>query len=118
MGIAEQMNGDGTMPRSWEGVAESDFKSVLNEAFEIELRRDPYQPKVWLSYIDTIKVESGGLAKNNSNSRSLMYERAVQAIPMCYKIWRRYYLQRYKKQKSSPKNYQKTSTIAFWSCFA
>ncbi len=50
--------------------AASMFASVVNEAFEVELNRDPVQPKVWLAYVDTMadKVKM-------AQQRYLVYER-------------------------------------------
>ncbi|CAD7932214.1 unnamed protein product [Amoebophrya sp. A25] len=59
------------------------LSAVVNETYEEELRMDPFRPKIWIAYVDTIK-------KSDASTRWLMYERAVKALPRSYKIWRRY----------------------------
>ncbi|CAD7956988.1 unnamed protein product [Amoebophrya sp. A120] len=66
-----------------------DLSSVLNDTLEEELTLDPYRPRVWITYIDTIK-------KTDPALRYLMYERALKTLPMSYKLWRRYLLERRK----------------------
>ncbi|KAL8272800.1 hypothetical protein Esti_003274 [Eimeria stiedai] len=56
-------------------------------AFEQELRRDPYQLKVWLAYLKS-------RAKAKPATRFVVYERAVRALPGSYKLWRAYLLER------------------------
>ena len=52
-------------------------------AYEQELKRDPYQIRVWFAYFDSKKESSNEM-------RYLLYERAVKAMPGSYKIWAAY----------------------------
>ncbi|CDJ65681.1 XPA-binding protein, putative [Eimeria necatrix] len=56
-------------------------------AYEQELRRDPYQVKVWLAYLKS-------RAKAKPAIRFVIYERAVRSLPGSYKLWRLYLLER------------------------
>ncbi|OEH78794.1 putative XPA-binding protein [Cyclospora cayetanensis] len=56
-------------------------------AYEQELRRDPYQLKVWLAYLKS-------RAEAKPAIRFVIYERAVRSLPGSYKLWRRYLLER------------------------
>jgi pre-mRNA-splicing factor SYF1 len=76
-------------------MMESDFGNAINEAYELELARDPIQVRIWLAYIDT-------LGKARDRVRYLMYERAVKAIPRSYKIWRKYLQERMRNLKKLP----------------
>lgn len=66
----------------------SSLSGVLNEAYEKELRQNPRQIRIWLSYIDSLTT------KENRSARWLLYERALKHVPRSYKVWKRYLTER------------------------
>ncbi|KAJ2849005.1 pre-mRNA-splicing factor syf1 [Coemansia brasiliensis] len=55
-------------------------------AFEEEVLRNPYKLKGWLNYLDHKKPTPQAL--------TIIYERALKALPGSYKLWRNYLLHR------------------------
>jgi pre-mRNA-splicing factor SYF1 len=66
----------------WRELEETLVKET-DVAYEQELKRDPYQIRVWFSYFQS-KSEA------SNEMRYLLYERAVKAMPGSYKIWAAY----------------------------
>ncbi|KAL8427271.1 hypothetical protein Efla_002709 [Eimeria flavescens] len=89
---AEPTNKDeSTATAAAAAAAEVDVEELVGGdadiAFEQELRRDPYQLKVWLAYLKSRQNAKPAI-------RFVIYERAVRALPGSYKLWRLYLLER------------------------
>jgi pre-mRNA-splicing factor SYF1 len=64
-----------------------DFVAQQNEKYELELKKNPYYLKLWLTY----------LAYNQENDeifRYKLYERALVFLPRSYKLWHAYLVER------------------------
>jgi pre-mRNA-splicing factor SYF1 len=66
----------------WEDLKD-DLVKETDVAYEQELSRNPYNIRVWLSYVESKQEASNEV-------RYLLFERACKAMPGCYKLWKAY----------------------------